>query len=409
MTEMCFSPCSIFPGEVEDYYCTSCHTTCSGLSLLVGPHTGHNRVPLIDAATYLPAALQRDANALVMRIQEEYIRPKTTHCNTLHATLAHMQQERQKKRRELEELQRELGTLDEKIDNLTEECAMALCHWSHQRDGFLSQVRRLLRGADALARTLGIRENQPIGSERCVDVDIAAPTNFPPPFALRAVRKELHEVRRLLTQPLEWLEQEDEEDKEERSEGGKELRLSRSVRNGADAVVSHRSKKEDYGQLSGTSRTPRHVNDHTLVSSDAEAVLQQLLAAHMKRQGEPHTQKSPSARAYVAEVEGTSSCNSHKDVQVTAERRRWKNEYKRRERLLHEGLNVYMREGFFPGRTTTKIAGGVETDVNDMSSSDSVKEAVAHLLRNSQNDIFINTTPHQQRRPPSCALASEED
>ncbi|EKF28546.1 hypothetical protein MOQ_007708 [Trypanosoma cruzi marinkellei] len=408
MTEMCFSPCSIFPGEVEDYYCTSCHTTCSGLSLLVGPHTGHNRLPLIDAATYLPAALQRDANALVMRIQEEYIRPKTTHCNTLHATLAHLQQERQKKRRELEELQRELGTLDERIDNLTEECAMALCHWSHQRDGFLGQVRRLLQGADALAKTFGIRETQPIGSERRVNVDIAAPTNVFPSCALRAVRKELHEVRRLLTQPLEWLEQEDKEEKEERGEGGKELRLSRPVKNSADAVVSHRSKKEDYGQLSGTSRTSRHANDHPLVSSDAEAVLERLLTAQMKRQGEPHATKSPSAQAYVAEVEGTSSCDLPKDVQVTVERRRGKNDFKQRERLLREGLNVCMGEGFFPRRTTTKIAGGVETDVNDMSSSDSVKEAVAHLLRNSQSDIF-DTTPRQQRRPPSCALASEED
>ncbi|RNF00447.1 hypothetical protein TraAM80_07626 [Trypanosoma rangeli] len=398
MTEVSFSPCPIFSGEVEDYYCTSCHTTCSGLSLLVGPHTGHNRVPLTAAIKYLPAALQRDASTLVTRIQEEYVRPKTAHCNTLHATLTHMQQERQRKRRQLEELQRELGTLDKNIDTLTEECAMALCHWSHQREGFLRQVQRLLQGADTIAKTLATRVRDTNNSQRSVKANGAAPAIVLPPGARQAVKEELNELRRLLAQPLAWLEYEEGEsaagggnaEAKELGEAWQEMQPGCLATDGGGAVVGHRSTKESYRQMSGVSGLSRRGHSRQLVPSDAAAVLEQLLATHR----EPQIRRaSPplSAASSTFEEDGASGCDTLSETSARTEQRRWQRDFKQRERLLREGLDRCMCcDTLSMQRATAKAMTSDETDVNYLSGSSgsgsgsgsgSVREAVDYLLR----------------------------
>ncbi|RNF21353.1 uncharacterized protein Tco025E_03433 [Trypanosoma conorhini] len=383
MTEVPYSPCPIFPGEVEDYYCTSCHTTCSGLSLLVGPHTGHNRVPLAAAVQYLPAALQRDARALVTRIQEEYVRPKAAHCDTLHATLAHMQQERQRKRRQVEELQRELGGLDEKIDALTEECAMALCHWSHQREGFLRQVRRLLQGGDAIARTLATRVKGTRDPHRGGKVGAAR----------QAANEELHELQRLLAQPLAWLEQEEDAAPAapECSKEWQELQSGPPATADGGAVFGQRNPQEySCRQIRGVSGLRRRGNDRRLGPSDAEAVLEQLLAEHREPLTQPHTRRasSPSSAATsTVEEDGASSCGAPSEASAGTEQRRRRRDFKWRERLLREGLDRCMFDGPSVQRGPTKNTADDETGVNytsGSSGSGSVREAVVHLLRDPQ-------------------------
>ncbi|ESL06251.1 hypothetical protein TRSC58_06077 [Trypanosoma rangeli SC58] len=397
MTEVSFSPCPIFSGEVEDYYCTSCHTTCSGLSLLVGPHTGHNRVPLTAAIKYLPAALQRDASALVTRIQEEYVRPKTAHCNTLHVTLTHMQQERQRKRRQLEELQRELGTLDKNIDTLTEECAMALCHWSHQREGFLRHVQRLLQGADTIAKTLATQVRDTNNSQRSVKANGAAPAIVLPPGARQAVKEELHELRRLLVQPLAWLEYEEgaaaagggSAEAQELGEVWQEMQPGCLATGGGGAVVDHRGTKESCRPISGVSGLSHRGHSRQLMPSDTAAVLEQHLATHWKPQTQPQTRRaSPplSAASSTSEEDGACGCDTLSETSARTEQRRWRRDFKQRERLLREGLDRCMCcDALSMQRATAKTMMSDETDVNYLSGSSgsgsgSVREAVDYLL-----------------------------
>ncbi|KEG15065.1 hypothetical protein DQ04_00201180 [Trypanosoma grayi] len=398
MAQVRYSACPTFPGEVEDYYCTTCHTPCSGLSLLVGPHTGHNRVPLLQAAALLPAAMRRDARALVAQIHDEYVQPKTAQCTALHTTLEHLNQERQRKTRELEELQSELRALDKKIDSTTQESALVACHWSKQRCNFASRVRLLLRGADALAKTVGLRERSP----RSRSMNGAAAADVVPPHTLQTIAKELGEVRQLLTQPLAWLEA-----------GERDPMRSCCVANAVD-----HERAEAYSWLNCSAK-PRSRNSSKSTPSDAKAVLDRLFAAQMELQRAP---SPPTSRSVEGDdndndtEDGTSSFDGHDDKRKTVERQRWRHDVKRREQLLREGLNrclvVDTPRKRTATTTATTTAAGDETDVNDISSSSSggsVNEMVAHLLRGRQGGDAMSTASRPHRRHSHYAVACEDD
>lgn len=56
-----YRPCRLFPGEIEDMYCTECKQPCSALSLLVGPHCNHPRKRLEEAIETIPHDFLKEA------------------------------------------------------------------------------------------------------------------------------------------------------------------------------------------------------------------------------------------------------------------------------------------------------------------------------------------------------------
>lgn len=422
MAAVYLSPCRIFPGEVEDYYCTGCHTTCSGLSLLVGPHTGHSCIPLLQAAKYLPTTLHRDAHALVTQIQDEYVHPKTAQCTTLHSTLSYMQRERERKQKELEVLQRELRLLDDKIDGITQECALALCYWSHRRQDFVSKAQRLLHGADVLSKTIGLREGTAESCKRNTSARGAASTGDISPSALQAIKKELREMRQLLTQSLKWLEA-DEEKEEETIEKNQQQR-SRHATGGVDVeffLSGEAEKKTTYrwrprgvkeslrgGGDSGSGGNDCNDSSDVMMSSDATAVLQRLLEAQEKPRTPPRARESSPAHLSTDEEETDEarSCDARDEEQTRAEQRRWRHDVGLREQMLHEGLNRCLYGDTYGKQTKSATAMTLlsdETDINDISGSSgsrsgSVNEAVTQLLRGqrrgeSANMVLLSTSP----------------
>jgi len=77
-------PCRTFPSEVEELYCTCCHEPCSALSCLVGPHTNHAHVRLIDALATVPNDIQRELSSFTRRV--------ALHVRHAHDTAAHLKE-----------------------------------------------------------------------------------------------------------------------------------------------------------------------------------------------------------------------------------------------------------------------------------------------------------------------------
>ncbi|KAH9599278.1 hypothetical protein LSM04_003328 [Trypanosoma melophagium] len=417
MTAVHYSACPIFPGEVEDYYCTDCHTPCSGLALLVGPHTGHSRLPLQQAAEYMPATLRRHARTLQQQIQEEYTRPKAAHCRTLHSTLQHLQEERQQKKLQLERLQQELCELDVKIDSAAQACATALCHWSQLRGNYVRKAQLLLHGADALSKTVGLCDRIPHSRGRSgmhnvasppitsPDMDSASPDASPsdgvlPPQTIRTIAKELNEVQQLLLRPLESLEREREEEQNPQW-------ISRFL--GDDGLILCEKEMEKKLEMRRQSKSS---SSSVAIPSDSRIVIERMITT----QKEPKVQTPPSAEN--CPVDGNnndddddSDDDDYKDAKYTAHRQRWRHDIKRKERILREGLNrCLLSDTPQKRRTTTSSAllgmgiTGDETDVNDISSSSShnsggsVNEAISHLLRRHSANNTVNPSTSNHHR-----------
>lgn len=397
MTSVYFSPCPLFPGEVENYYCSSCHVTCSGLSLLVGPHTGHNCVPLLQATKYLPATLHRDADTLAAVIQEQYMQSKKSHCTTLENTLNYMKIEREKKQKEIEMLQKDLCLLDEKIETITQEWAVALCQWSHKRKDLLCKARRLLRGADVLANIIGLREKRGQSFVSNITADAEASNADISPTALQAIEKELRGVRQLLTQPLKLLEKE-EKDENEKLENGQQQRDFSAIGNALFATCAGKEKENEsycwspicvnkkfynnagkydssschsdgYGYSSNTYKN----DDDKLMSSDAADVLQQFFSLQKKSQKTSFVDKNLSFSGPHYQEHEQDDVASRDDIderKTVEERLRWRRDVELKERLLREGLNRCLHSSnHHAKRTVNKLPTGDESDENDISTS----------------------------------------
>ncbi|KAG8347657.1 hypothetical protein ERJ75_000060200 [Trypanosoma vivax] len=361
MTALHVSPCPLFPSEVEDYYCIDCHTSCSALALLVGPHTNHSRVPLSVAAQYFPSAMRRDAHALVGRIELEYIRQRKAHLSSLDDTCRHLEMERSTKITQLQELQREVGFLDKKIATITQERVNALCYWSGQRKNMVNEARLLLRGADTLARAVGLSGEKQysfcddgLRDEGCQD-------------HLQAIKKELYEVRRLLLHPLEWLEVEDTE----------EERISWLSSESPPNKESHLYGMLHVKSLSDTRERYRENSLETLMSENRALLKHALTPKRSTPRPHQAIRPPPNSDILAREEKLDGAANGHNTSDETDEmikRDRWRSNIRKRERFLREELNRCLEScgsiGHAPG--AEGFAGVIvseETEVNDISGS----------------------------------------
>nr|CCC90484.1 unnamed protein product [Trypanosoma congolense IL3000] len=327
MTAEHFSPCPVFPGEVEDFYCTDCHTACSALSLLVGPHTGHSRVPLSLAARYFPSSLRRDAHTLLQRLRDEYERPRTEHLSALREAMEHVRRHKSRKLKEFQDIQCELMSLDRELDTLEKRHVSAICHWSRQRNLFPDEVRKLLRGADALTKAAGLNAGPLSPSDREV-----VKANDALQFSARQViEKELEEVKHLLRNPLELL---DAEKDEAMLHGGPVEDKPRNT------PVDHIEQAMHFPFADGARRgDAKGCVDSTPLASDTQAVVHKLLATRSHCPVDPPGNSDQTIVNPDADPDDTLSPGcSVAGWRSAEEHRRWRDDVRRRERLLHEGI-----------------------------------------------------------------------
>ncbi|KPI86593.1 hypothetical protein ABL78_4322 [Leptomonas seymouri] len=192
------SPCPLFPTESEDYYCLSCYARCSGLSLLVGPHTRHDYLPFSDAVLYMPAALLRETQEVVRESEESFVKPWRMQDQQRAETLTYLLQLRQSKVSAAAQLMEELQQVDQQLLHLTEAKAVDLSNWRYQQRALRRKMEKLKSGADTLFASLRTDSRAP--QSRSTQ---AAPSWQ---HSQQVAQKELAHVRSLLTQQLQQLE-----------------------------------------------------------------------------------------------------------------------------------------------------------------------------------------------------------
>ncbi|AAZ11319.1 hypothetical protein, conserved [Trypanosoma brucei brucei TREU927] len=319
MAALRYFPCPLFPGEVEDFYCTNCHTSCSALSLLVGPHTGHSRIPLSLATQYFPSALLRNANTLLQRLRDEYEQPRAEHMLALGRALEHLKQQREQKLKGLQELRRDVLLIDKELNAVEQRRVAAICHWSRKRQSFADEARKILHGADTLAKAAGLRDptsDEVAEEKRTINAE-----------ARQMIAKELEDVRKLLSEPLELLSNE-----------MKNLSQELSVERNCCSLEGSESDDEAMRFFYAKDMTRRSMGTcgiDTLPTSDTRVVLDELLTS-----GPGNATPSGLSDPFGKElVEAASECGSVGSSVSANERCRWRDNMKQRERLLHEGLN----------------------------------------------------------------------
>jgi hypothetical protein len=191
------TPCPLFPTESEDYYCLSCYTRCSGLSLLVGPHTSHDYLPLEDAVLYMPAALLRETQETAQESEESFTKPWRAQDQQREETLAYLLDLRQRKVSAVAKLMEEIAHVDQQLLHTTEAKALDLSNWRYQQRLLRRRLEKLRCGADTLAASL----------------NTALPKSPSAPswqHSQQVAHGELAQVQRLITQQLQQIEQAEE-------------------------------------------------------------------------------------------------------------------------------------------------------------------------------------------------------
>lgn len=191
------TPCPLFPTESEDYYCLSCYTRCSGLALLVGPHTSHDYLPLKDALLYMPAVLLREAQEVVRESEESFAKPWRVQDQQREDTLAYLLHQRQSKVAAMTRLLEEIRHVDQQLLHATEAKALDLSNWRYQQRALRRKMEKLKCGADTLSTSLGTDGAAPSSSS------LSAPSWR---HSQEVAQKELAQVRSLIAQQLRQLE-----------------------------------------------------------------------------------------------------------------------------------------------------------------------------------------------------------
>ncbi|KAG5508204.1 hypothetical protein JKF63_05460 [Porcisia hertigi] len=195
------SPCAIFPSESEEYFCLGCNARCSGLGLLVGPHTNHDYLPLSDALLYMPAAMMRETREVMREVEESFTKPWRVHDQQRETTLLHLIELRRRKLAAVAQLMAELQQVDHRLLHLTETKALDLANWRYQHRGLHHKMTKLHRGATALAACFSEASSSPPGD------GTACPLWS---HTQRVAQKELGQVRQMLEVQLADLEGEEQ-------------------------------------------------------------------------------------------------------------------------------------------------------------------------------------------------------
>ncbi|KPA76184.1 hypothetical protein ABB37_07943 [Leptomonas pyrrhocoris] len=196
--------CPLFPTESEDYYCLSCYARCSGLSLLVGPHTNHDYLPFQDALLYMPAALLRETQEVVRESEESFAKPWRAQDQQREETLAYLLHLRQSKVAAVARLMEEIQQVDQQLLHVTEAKAVNLSNWRYQQRALRRKMEKLKSGADTLWASLTADVQAP--SSRPTRVAAAATAAPSWQHSQQVAQKELAQVQGLLQQQLRQLE-----------------------------------------------------------------------------------------------------------------------------------------------------------------------------------------------------------
>ncbi|KAG5508537.1 hypothetical protein GH5_06787 [Leishmania sp. Ghana 2012 LV757] len=206
------SPCTLFATESEAYFCLSCNVRCSGLALLVGPHTNHDYLPVSDAVLYLPSALLRETREVVREVEEGFTKPWRVQDQQREGTLLHLLGLRRSKLAAVAQLMAELREVDHQLLHVTETKALDVANWRYQLRGLHRKMEKLHRGATALS-TCFAPASSPMGNDTTgVDAGESqgAATSCPPwPHTQHVAQKELAQVCQVLQVQLAQLEEEE--------------------------------------------------------------------------------------------------------------------------------------------------------------------------------------------------------
>ncbi|KAI5687247.1 hypothetical protein MNV84_02399 [Leishmania braziliensis] len=185
---------------------------CSDLSLLVGPHTNHDYLPLSDALLYMPAVLLRETREVVLEAKEGFTKPWRVQDQQREDTLLHLLELRRRKLAAVAQLMAELRQVDNQLLHITETKALDVANWRYQQRGLHRKMEKLLRGATALATCFAPVCSSPTDAS-AADVDTGksqgVATACPSGSHTQSVtQKELAQVRRILQVQLAQLEEE---------------------------------------------------------------------------------------------------------------------------------------------------------------------------------------------------------
>ncbi|GET87631.1 hypothetical protein, conserved [Leishmania tarentolae] len=207
------SPCALFPTESEAYFCLSCNARCSGLALLVGPHTNHDYLPLFDALLYMPAALLREAREVVQEAEESFIKPWRVQDQQREDTLLHLLSLRRSKLAAVTQLIAEMRQVDHQLLHVTEAKALDIANWRYQQRELRRKMEKLCRGATVLASCFAAASSPSAASgvtNLAAEKSRPAATVCPSSSHTRCVaQKELTKVREVLQKQLTQLEEEE--------------------------------------------------------------------------------------------------------------------------------------------------------------------------------------------------------
>lgn len=207
------SPCALFPTESEAYFCLSCNVRCSGLALLVGPHTNHDYLPLFDALLYMPAALLREAREVVQETEESFTKPWRVQDQQREDTLLHLLSLRRSKLAAVAQLIAEVRQVDRQLLHVTETKALDVANWRYQQRELHRKMEKLHRGATALVSCFASASSPSTASgatELAAGKSQAAATACPSLSHTQCeAQKELAKVRETLRRQLAQLEEEE--------------------------------------------------------------------------------------------------------------------------------------------------------------------------------------------------------
>ncbi|KAK7198709.1 hypothetical protein NESM_000834900 [Novymonas esmeraldas] len=202
------SSCTIFPTESEDYYCLSCNTRCSGLGLLVGPHTSHDYLPLSDALLYMPAAILREARDVAHEVEESFMKPWRVQEQQREDTLLHLLDVRRSRLAALAQLVVEVQQMDQRLLCITEGKALDVANWRYQQRGLQRRIEKLHRGATTLASCFAPSSTAAAADATGARVRSSSEATGPSWLHTQCVaQKELAQARRLLQTQLAQLDE----------------------------------------------------------------------------------------------------------------------------------------------------------------------------------------------------------